>query len=130
MSTRGVLLGLDNFVSRTPDDVVLTTEDELTLIASGIDLCGGLFSDGTTSFRGKVYEMLVLEVTGESLTREWLPPETLAEMADKLDECDPETVGEDFDLGERWTPSPGEIRDLRRLFRICAERGLGLIAWA
>ena len=74
--------------------------------------------------------MLVLEVTGESLTREWLPPETLAEMADRLDECDPETVGEDFDLGERWTPSPGEIRDLRRLFRICAERGLGLIAWA
>jgi hypothetical protein len=122
-------VGLDNFISRSPDDVVLTPEDEAALAASGIDLCGGLCSDGLTSFRGKIYDFLVAEVTGESLYEPWLPPETLGEMADKLAECDPETVGERLDLGERFTPSPGEIRDLTRLLRLCADRGLGLIAW-
>ncbi len=123
-------MGLDNIISRSPDEAVLTPEDEEALAESGVNLCGGLFSDGVTSFRGKVYDSFVLEVTGESLYREWLPPETLAEMADELTACDPETVCEQLDLGERFTPTPDEIRDLRRLFRICADRGLGLIAWA
>ena len=122
-------MGLDNFVSRSPDHIVLTPEDERTLRDSGIDLCGGLCSDGVTSFRGKIYDFLVAEVTGVSLYELWLPPETLAEMADKLAECDPENVGERLGLGERFTPNPGEIRDLTRLFRLCADRGLGLIAW-
>ncbi len=51
-------------------------------------------------------------------------------MADKLAECDPDTVCERLDLDEYSTPSPGEIRDLQKLFRICADRGLGIIAWA
>jgi hypothetical protein len=123
-------VGLDNFVSRSPDEVALTPEDERALADSGIALCGGLCSDGSASFRGKVYDLFVLEATGESLYQEWLSPETLAEMAEKLTDCDPETVCEQLDLGERSTPSPDEIRDLRRLFRICANRGLGLIAWA
>ncbi len=123
-------MGLDNVVSRSPDEVVLTPEDERALTESGIDLCGGMFSDGVTSFRGKVYAEFVLEVTGESLYHEWLPPETLAGMADKLSACDPETVCDRLDLGERFTPTPDEIRQLRKLFRICADRGLGFIAWA
>jgi len=123
-------MGLDNFISRSPDEVVLTPDDERALAESGVDLCGGVFSDGVTSFRGKVYDIFVSEVTGESLYQEWLTPETLAEMADKLTACDPETVGEQLDLDGDFVPSPGEIRQLRKLFRICADRGLGLIAWA
>ncbi len=128
--SRVVKVGLDNIISRSPDEVVLTPEDERALTESGIDLCGGVFSDGVTSFRGKVYDLFVLEVTGESLYQEWLPPETLAEMADKLTACDPDTVGAQLDLGEHFTPSPDEIRQLRRLFRLCADRGLGIIAWS
>lgn len=123
-------MGLDNIISRSPDEAVLTAEDEHALAESGVNLCGGLFSDGVTSFRGKVYDLFVQEVTGESLYEEWLPPETLAEMADKLVDCDPETVCDQLDLGEHFTPTPDEIRNLRRLFRICADRGLGLVAWA
>ncbi len=123
-------MGLDNIISRSPDEDVLTPEDERALTKSGISLCGGMFSDGVTSFRGKVYDMFVLEVTGVSLYQEWIPPETLAEMADELTACDPDTIGEQIDLGEHFTPTPGEIRELRKLFRICADRGLGIIAWS
>ena len=88
-----------------------------------------MFSDGVTSFRGKVYSWFVEEVTGESLYQEWLPPETVAEMADKLAACDPDTVC-DGSTSTTTPRRPGEIRDLQKLFRICADRGLGIIAWA
>lgn len=123
-------MGLDNIISRSPDEDVLTPEDERALAESGIGLCGGMYSDGVTSFRGKVYDTFVSEVTGVSLYQEWIPPETVAEMADKLDECDPETIGERLDLDADCVPSPGEIRDLQKLFRLCADRGLGIIAWS
>ena len=123
-------MGLDNFISRSPGDVVLTPEDERAFAESGIALCGGMYSDGVTSFRGKVYELFVAQVTGESLFEEWLPPETVAGMAEKLAACDPDTARERLDLDEDFVPSPSEIRDLQKLFRICAERGLGIIAWA
>ena len=122
-------MGLDSIISRSSDKTVLTPEDEQALTESSISLCGGMFSDGVTSFRGKVYSWFVQEVTGESLYEEWLPPETLAEMADKLAACDPDTVCDGLDLDEYSTPSPGEVRDLQKLFRICADRGLGIIAW-
>ena len=35
-----------------------------------------------------------------------------------------------LDLDADFVPSPGEIRNLQELFRICADRGLGIIAWA
>lgn len=120
-------MGLDNFVSRSPGEVVLTAEDERAFTESGITLCRGMHSDGVTSFRGKVYSLFVTKVTGESLFDEWLPPETVAAMADKLAACDPDTAGDRLDLYEDFVPSPGEIHDLRKLFRLCTERGLGLI---
>jgi len=123
-------MGLDNFVSRSPDDVVLTPEDERAFAESGIALCGSMNTDGVTSFRGKVYSMFVTDVTGESLFEEWLAPETVAGMAEKLAACDPDTARERLDLDEDFVPSPGEIRDLQKLFRVCADRGLGIIAWA
>jgi hypothetical protein len=123
-------MGLDNFVSRSPGEVVLTPEDERAIAESGISLCGGMHSDGVTSFRGKVYELFVVAVTGESLYQDWLPPKTVAAMAASLDTCDPDTVGEHLDLDPDFIPSPGEIRDLRRLFHLCADRGLGIIAWS
>jgi len=123
-------MGLDNIISRTPEETTLGPEDARALNESGISLCGGMFSDGVTSFRGKIYELFVAGVTGESLFEEWLPPATVAEMSDKLAACDPDTVGEQLDLDADFVPSPGEIRDLQKLFRICADRGLGITAWS
>jgi hypothetical protein len=122
-------MGLDNFVSRSPGEAVLTPEDERAIAESGISLCRGMHSDGVTSFRGKVYEKFVVAVTGESLYQDWLAPETLGAMAAKLDACDPDTVRERLGLETDFVPSPGEMRDLRKLFRVCADRGLGIFAW-
>lgn len=123
-------MGLDNYASRAPDDIMLTPEDERVFAEAGMELCGGMFSGDESSFRGKVYLMLVLEVTDEFLSEEWLPPETVAAMAAKLAACDYDTLSERHDLDERYVPSRGEFRDLQTFFRICAERGLGLIGWA
>jgi hypothetical protein len=123
-------MGLDSIISRSPNKIVLPAADKRALNESGIELCGGMYSDGVTSFRGKVYDMFVLKVTGVSLYEEWLPPETISEMADALAKVDPETIGEQLGLSEYFTPSPGEVRNLQKLFRLCAERGLGIVAWA
>ena len=123
-------MGLDNFVSRAPGEVVLTPEDECAFAESGVTLCGGFHSDGVTSFRGKVYELFVAAVTGASLYEEWLPPETVAEMADRLDAFDPDTDRERLDLYSDFVPSPDEIRRLQKFFRVCADRRLGIIAWS
>jgi hypothetical protein len=122
-------MGLDNFASRTPGEVSLTEEDELAFTDAGIELCGSMYTDGISSFRGKVYALFVREVTGESLSEEWLPPQTVSEMADKLAACDPYTAAERLDLFKDAVPSVGEIRDLQLFFSICVERGLGLIGW-
>ncbi len=60
-------MGLDNFASREPDDLVLTEDDEKAFEGAGIELCGGILSGDASSFRGKVYSTLVEEVTNESL---------------------------------------------------------------
>ena len=120
-------MGLDTYAARTPDDEELGEEDKQAFEEAGILLCRGFNSghgdDG--SFRGKVYSHTVEEVTGVSLYEEWIPPETVETMADAFEQCDPEAVARE-DAGG---PSAREIRDLARFFRICADRGLGLIGW-
>jgi hypothetical protein len=123
-------MGLDNFISRSPDDTELTLDDKRAFAESGVQLCGSMYTDGVTSFRGKIYATFVSKVTNESLFDEWLAPETVALMADKLAQCDPDTARERLGLNEDLMPSPGEISGLQTLFRICAERGLGIIGWS
>jgi len=125
-------MGLDNFASRTLEDLTLSDEDETAFEAAGIELCGGLCSDGTTSIRGKLYADVVLEVTGKSLYREWLPPEEVADMAAALARPTPAELADINDRArgrDNGTASPEEMANLQRFFAVCAERGLGLIAW-
>jgi hypothetical protein len=120
-------MGLDTYAARTPADEELSEEDAKAFEGAELHLCGGLNSghgdDG--SFRGKVYGDTVEEVTGVSLYQEWIPPETVEKMADAFEQCDPEAVAREDASG----PRAGEIRDLAKFFRICADRGLGLIGW-
>lgn len=123
-------MGLDTYASRSPDDIVLTEEDEAVFGAAHIELCGGIASGDDGSFRGKVYADLVLEVTEESLYREWIPPETVKRMAEALAKRTPaELVTIQDGPGAGVPTSEEQLADLQRFFAICAERGLGLIGW-
>ena len=117
-------MGLDTYASRSPDDLVLHTGDNQAFEEAQIELCGGIFSGEGGSFRGKVYSTLILEITGVSLYQEWIPPETVKEMYRALAGCDPESAVTESDSLDR---NPGEIIELRKFFKVCADRGLGLI---
>jgi hypothetical protein len=128
-------VGLDNFASRTPDRVTLTPEDEAAFEAADLELCGGIYSGGAATFRGKVYWLLVLDVTGVSLTESWLPPAKVRRVARALARRTPAQLAGVND--EHRSPRPGEagtseaeMADLQRFFAICAERGIGLIGWS
>jgi hypothetical protein len=123
-------MGLDNFASRSPKTIHLTAEDEQAFQQSGIELCGGMWSGvgDASSFRGKVYIEVVDRVAGASLLEAWTPPEELRDIAAAFERCDPsQVVGEA--MGDRYPVSEAEVLELGRFFRLCAERGLGLIGW-
>jgi len=121
-------MGIDTFASRSPEDIELTEEDINAFRVENIQLCGGVFSgDGSDgSFRGKVYSLLIIEITGQSLTQEWIPPEVVSEMYNALLGCDPDQVIEEF---RESNDSSLEIIELRKFFKVCNDRGLGLINW-
>jgi hypothetical protein len=121
-------MGLDTFASRSPDHIELTDEDIKSFEEAGIKLCGGIFSgngnDG--SFRGKIYVLLIQDITGESLFQNWISPETVREMHKALETCDPQQVLQE---NSWYRNSPADIFELRKFFRVCSKRGLGLINW-
>jgi hypothetical protein len=140
-------MGLDNYARRGPDRELqngeldfcndedleamgfepLTDDDIEAFKQADIHLCGGILSGAEGSFRGKVYVLLVLDITGESLYQEWIPPERVKRMYEALMKCDPKTAVERdyvYDLKE------STIINLRKFFRVCAERNLGLTGWS
>lgn len=122
-------MGLDNYASRNPEEIELSEEDVRAFEEAGIDLCGGIASDGETSFRGKVYDNLITSITGVSLYNDWIPPETVRRMSEMLDRYDPEEVKNDSN-DRHYKNTPNEVRMLQKFFRICAERGIGIVAWS
>ena len=123
-------MGLDSYASRSPNRLELTAEDEQAFGQSGIELCGGMWSGvgDASSFRGKVYVDVVDRVAGASLMEAWTPPEELRDIAAAFDRCDPSRVVRES-MGDRYPVSETEVLELGRFFRLCANRGLGLIGW-
>jgi hypothetical protein len=120
-------MGLDTFASRVEGEREISAEDEQAF--AGVELCGGMYSGNGGSFRGKVYDDVVRHVTGVGLYQLWIPPETVREMAAAFDACDVAEVAEESEEWGYGTATEHEVAELRRFFRICADRGLGLIGW-
>jgi hypothetical protein len=123
-------MALDICAARNPEGE-LTDEDVQAFRDAKIKLWPGAFGDGVTSFGGGEYDTLVTIVTGFSLYKKWIPPETVRKMAnllnrysaDQLVDIWNEAAGEDLSLEE------DELASLQRFFDICAERGLGLVGF-
>lgn len=121
-------MGLDNFASRVPDDLILTEDDLKAFEDASIDLCGGILSGDGSSFRGKVYSALVEKVTGISLYDKWIPPETVKSMSEKLSKYTAEELVVIIKKVSAYDIHTGEtMAGLQKFFQICAERGLGII---
>jgi hypothetical protein len=130
-------MGLDNFASRTVEEILLTQADIQAFADADINLWGGLYSGDHGSFRGEMYDLLLLDITGISPLQTWIPPEIVRVMYAALMSCDPGTMlnryRQDYeDLEQEYRgPSLEELRinilELRKFFRVCAERDLGLI---
>ena len=80
-------------------------------------------------FRGKLYADVIQFVTGVSIYRTWISPETVKEMAEAFARRDPEETIRDFRANERpiYDHSSAEVADLAAFFKLCADRGLGLV---
>ena len=116
-------MGLDNWAMRGPDEG-LPEEDKAAFDEADIHLCE--FSGGDSSFRGKIYEIFVSDITDVSLHEEWIPPENIRVMLEAMERCDMEAfiAADDYHRG-RITVE--EAESLKRFFRVCVERGLGII---
>jgi hypothetical protein len=111
-------MGLDTHASRGRD-TWLTPDDVEAFRTARVLLCE---CDGDTSFRGKIYTSVVGSISGVFLAEGWTPPETVLRMAAAMETCDP--VGACRDESR---VSPGEVVELGRFLRVCADRGLGLV---
>ena len=119
-------MGLDIYAVHAPG-LGLTEEDGCAFEAAGIELCSGIYSDISGSFRGKVYDTLILDLTGVSLYQVWIPPETVKQMAEALRRIDPQKFEKDLAGNYSWEVySAHTIVHLRKFFDLCAERDLGL----
>lgn len=119
-------MGLDVYALRSPEEP-LTEEDVLAFDQAGIELCGGIFSGDGGSFRGKVYATLILDITGEGLYQQWIPPETVRQMAAALHKVDRVEFEKQAPEKYRYDDYDGStIENLCRFFDVCVERGLGL----
>ena len=114
-------MGLDNFWKKS--------KDEAGVIEGEFNICGGMFSgSGNDSFRGKVYNRFVEDVTGVSLYGDpetfETPNETVKQMAADLEATEwRDSYIENYDIEEQ------EFKDLVRMFKLHADAGHYLLAW-
>lgn len=115
-------MGLDSYFSETKDYKAIESPN--------YKICGGLCSGQGLSFRGKVYNDLIQDATGESLYQEWIPPKTVKCMAISLKGY---IAALKSFSGERtytdWELTLESIEELNRMFQDAASLNLGLIGW-
>ena len=123
-------MGLDVYAVHAPG-LGLTEQDARAFEDAGIELCSGIFSgiySGIAgSFRGKVYDTLILDLTGVSLYQAWIPPATVKQMAEVFRRIDPQEFEKELAGNYSWEEySADTIVNLRKFFDVCARCDLGL----
>lgn len=89
-------------------------------------LCGGMFSGGGNSFRGKVYADYVEWVTDVSLYEELIDADLVKVMAEQLNAVTEDKFNE-FD--NEWGITYDEAKDLAKWFSVVADQGGSVVGW-
>lgn len=94
-------------------------------------LCGGMFSGGGNSFRGKVYADWVDFCTGVSLYEEEIPADVVAEMYEDLSRLtNPDNFAEFCNEGfNTYGISFEEVQDLLKWFEVVKNEGATVVGW-
>ena len=143
-------MGLDCYIVHGNDrDKAFTHEDDERI--KNVQLCGGMFSGGGSngSFRGKVYEPLIQELSGGEHTwyidqdeDNFIPTDKLKEQATLLSELlqavkevvedDNETMDDDtivYQTRQEEEYTYKEVHDLMTLLRVAGERKAVMTVW-
>lgn len=94
-----------------------------------LNLVGGMFScHGKYSFRGKVYNTLIIEITGVSLYQECIPNAVIKQMSKKLSAF--KMTDKKWGEYQMYSDQPlSEFNDIVRMFKEYADAGACLIGW-
>ena len=93
------------------------------------ELCGGMLSAGTgSSFRGKIYNDFIEEVTGHSLYEE-LDNYKCGKIADCIKVFLKENPDKEWDYGKAYTVTREEAITLEKWFRIVHDNDGSYHAW-
>lgn len=93
-------------------------------------LCGGLFSGGGNSFRGKVYDDLVQYFTDYTLYSDELFPEDVMDIASTLNQITQEKYDEWVRVtGNSWEISYDEVKELAVWFGVVASNEGSVVSW-
>ena len=129
-------MGLDNYAKYGKDHHKYIDDPQVSnLVPNELfpsnKLCGGLFSGGGNSFRGKVYDNWVEYCTGVSLYEDEIPADVVEQMYTTLSKLtNPVIFGEFNGSGSNTYGIDFEqAQDLLEWFKVVKDEGATIISW-
>lgn len=122
-------MGLDSLwrIQKGKEYVEIELDEKDVAILEAHPLIGGMLSKhGQESFRGKCYSDLIQNLSGESLYQEYIKPERVQHIADKLNQT---SHAQALSRMTRWPLDKREFRNLQVVFTVYAKYGAGLVGW-
>lgn len=93
-------------------------------------LCGGMFSGGGNSFRGKVYDDVVQFFTGFTLYEDTLDEIDVKDIFEDLSKVTEERFNKEFNESHNeWGITYTEVQDLTKWFGVVASENGSVISW-
>jgi hypothetical protein len=92
------------------------------------NLCGGIFSGGGNSFRGKVYDDLVEFFSGYSLYKDILEPDEVLEISTALTNITESQFNSVY-TSNRYEITYEEVKQLAEWFRVVASENGSVVSW-
>lgn len=95
-------------------------------------LCGGMFSGGGNSFRGKVYNDWVEYCTGVSLYEEEIPADVVEQMYKALSNLTNPVIFAEFNnsgCNDTYQIDFEHAQDILEWFKVVKDEGASIIGW-
>jgi len=130
-------MGLDTYAAYGKDHHKFNNDPEASNLVpdelfSKNNLCGGLFSGGGNSFRGKVYNDWVEYCTGVSLYEEEIPADVVEQMYKALSNLTNPVIFAEFNnsgCNDTYQIDFEHAQDILEWFKVVKDEGASIIGW-